>query len=443
MVDARRRVGGGNGVERLLLGELVLSVGSPVKAEAHEAEHVVVGIVVAVLFVIYAQCSVGQNDCGAVAGAPGADGLRCTEGFAFVSGEADAHVLAAAAVGERFKGDVPGVAVERGTPNHVLAVAGSTADAAGEACFGGIFPSGAVVGGHVVIVVAVGAHEDGEVSVVAFERLGFVGVGCSACADHLPALTVVKAHEEVEVADVVSVAIDEAGNECAVAFLECGTGAGEAALPSRVGAAHAVETLRVVHGSAPGFATVGAHDGLPKLRLGCGGCPEAVTVGAGGSHDADDVAVVAVGDDGGIAVTIVSAEVFSGSDALRTSPGASHVVRILCHDVEHVRQVAVVLQTVVGQGDEAVHDGAVVEFLLHSGDGGDAIVARAAVIGHQGCTFGEEDGDGVLRVAVGFSHFGAVHDVAADGGVHGVSLGGVLCDVVGNPEVMFAHVQVG
>lgn len=44
VVDARRRVGGGNGVERLFLGELVLSVGSPVKAEAHEAEHVVVAL---------------------------------------------------------------------------------------------------------------------------------------------------------------------------------------------------------------------------------------------------------------------------------------------------------------------------------------------------------------------------------------------------------------
>ena len=226
-----------------------------------------------------------------------------------------------------------------------------------------------------MVVVAVGSHEDGEVTVVAFERLGLVGVGRSAGADHLPALTVVKAHEEVEVADIVGVAVDKAGNECAVAFLECGTGAGEAALPGRVGAVHAVEALCVVHGCGPGFASVGAHDGLPELRLGSGGCPEAVTVGSGGSHDADDVAVVAVGDDGGIAVTIVSAEVFAGSDALRTGPGASQVVRILRHDVEHVGQVAVVLQTVVGQGDEAVHDGAVVESLLHGGDGGDAIVA--------------------------------------------------------------------
>ena len=47
-----------------------------------------------------------------------------------------------------------------------------------------------------------------------------------------------------------------------------------------------------------------------------------------------------------------------------------------------------------------------------------------------------------MRVAVGFSHFGAVHDVAADGGIHGVALGSVLCDVVGNPEVVFAHGKV-
>ena len=63
-VDARRGVFAGNGVERLFFRKLIAAVGSPVEAHAHEAEHVVVGVVVAVLLVVHAERAVGQYQGG-------------------------------------------------------------------------------------------------------------------------------------------------------------------------------------------------------------------------------------------------------------------------------------------------------------------------------------------------------------------------------------------
>ena len=119
-----------------------------------------------------------------------------------------------------------------------------------------------------MVVVAVGTYKDGEVAVVALKGLGLVGIGRTAGADNGPSLAVVARHEEVEVAHIAAVAVDETRNEGTVAALKGCARTGEAALPRGIGTAHAVEALGVVNGNGPRLAAVGTHNGLPELWLG-------------------------------------------------------------------------------------------------------------------------------------------------------------------------------
>ena len=167
-----------------------------------------------------------------------------------------------------------------------------------------------------------------------------------------------------------------------------------------------------------------------------------MAVGARASHDTDDIAVGAVRHDRGIAVAIVATEVCAASHALRARPSATHVIGILRNDIEFVGQVAIVLQAVVGEDNEAVNHFAAGQGLLDGRDGGDAVVLRAAVEGHQCGALAEEDGHLVLRVASRFGAFGAADGIARHDGIHSVAFGGLFGDVVGYPEIVVAHTEV-
>ena len=135
---------------------------------------------------------------------------------------------------------------------------------------------------------------------------------------------------------VVGLAVYEAGYQSAVALLQCSSRAGESALPGlglRVVAFGAEEIIGVIYGCVPGETTVAAGNGLPAWRLLAGAGKESMAVGAGAGHDAHNLAVVAVGHDGRVAVSVVAAGLICASHSLRVAPGLTVVFRVLSHEV--------------------------------------------------------------------------------------------------------------
>lgn len=115
-------VGGLDGLEGCLVGELELAIACPVEREAYEAHGETTED--AVLLVVATECAVGQYNGSAIGRTTGTDGLGSSEGLALVGGECYADILAASAIGKCLECDIPGVALKGRAPYHVLAVAG-------------------------------------------------------------------------------------------------------------------------------------------------------------------------------------------------------------------------------------------------------------------------------------------------------------------------------
>ena len=89
----------------------------------------------------------------------------------------------------------------------------------------------------------------------------------------------------------------------------------------------------MVYRGAPCESAILTDDSLPTGRLFRCTCKETMSVGARTGHDTDDVAIVAVGDDRGVAMAIVATAVSSARYGLRVAPGAALVVRVLSYEV--------------------------------------------------------------------------------------------------------------
>ena len=149
-------------------------------------------------------------------------------------------------------------------------------------------------------------------------------------------------------------------------------------------------------------------------------------------HNANDIAVLPVGNQRRISVPVVASCLGCTRNGDWVAPCATVILGILCHNIAVCGQVGIMILSVIGKRYEpfAVRAGA---------DSRNAVVKASLIHRHQYTAFCQEDGSYVSRISVCLCLFFIVYGVRCDGSIYRITFLCCFRNVQGYPQVVCTY----